>query len=138
MAAHNELGRWGEAYVANVLGNLATVRPGRRADLRWLGLEIEVKTARIGHYNGHGRGYQFCLHRQGQGRRGVQAPVVVLVCVSAENYRDPDVLVIPRGALGKRRKVNVAASFNGPWAEYHGRWELLADYIDDGEVQDGR
>jgi len=127
MSVHTALGAWGETVVAAWLrGADIPVEPSPIADLRVAGVDVEVKTARASKYDQTGKpGYQFCLHRAG--RRGVQAPVVVLLAVRRE---DVVAFVIPRTALGQRPKIALwgdPLTYTGQWAQYRGRWEILAE-----------
>lgn len=128
MSAHTELGAWGEAYVAARLADVAPVEPAQRADLRWMGLEIEVKTARaIRRGDGKGRArWHFCLRRAGHTEQ--RGDVVVLVL--AETGR---CYVIPATALRGQRIVCIGHQ-TGQFTEYAERWELLADLVEAAHV----
>lgn len=127
MSVHTALGRWGEEIVAAWLrGAGLPVAPSPIADLRVGGVDVEVKTARASKYDQSGRpGYQFCLRRAG--RKGVQAPVVILLAVRRE---DVVAFVIPSTVLGKRPKIALWGDplhYAGQWAAYRGRWATLAE-----------
>jgi hypothetical protein len=132
---HNELGQMGEAYVYQLLTGIGlSVEFGGPADLLVNGTPVEVKAARPAPYRGDGRrGYQFCLHREGT--RGVQAPVVILLCYWSEK-RDPVAFVIPADRLGERRKVAITGypwSYSGRWSGWYDRWEALGDVIENAQ-----
>ena len=124
MSAHTELGAWGEAYVAALLAQVAPVEPAQRADLRWMGLEIEVKTARptkpTDHHHRRPR-YQFLLRKRGHSEQ--RGDVVILVLADTRIC-----YVLPAAVVGARRKLvlPVQARKDGLWAEYRERWDLLA------------
>lgn len=131
---HNELGAMGETYVYRVLSGLGlSVTPcdGGGPDLLIEGMPVEVKAARPRPYRtGASIGYQFCLHRDG--RNGVQAPVVILLCYWNDDA-DPVAFVVPSDRLGKRRKVTIPGApwaYSGRWARWYRRWETLADVLD--------
>ena len=122
MSAHNTLGVWGEHYVAAKLATIAPIEPARRADLRWLGVEIEVKTARATRSPQHrALRWQFCLHRQG--RAGLQADVVILVLAETERC-----YIIPATRLHGQRKICIGSRPN-QFTDYAEKWETLADLI---------
>jgi hypothetical protein len=130
---HNyKLGAQGEHYVKSLLESQGMrVHWSWRADLRTEGVEIEVKTAKLGRYRiGAQLGYQFCIRRAG--RNGLRADLLVLVC-----WREPQptCFVIPAGEVGKRSKVVISsedpADYKGMWAPYREAWNLLADRIEE-------
>jgi hypothetical protein len=126
MALHNETGKLGEALVRAVLTQVGPVEESTVADLRFAGLEIEVKAALPSRYDARGLpGFQFCLHRAG--RNGVRADVVILLAIS-----DGAVVpfVMPAAVVGERPKVTVYGNplaYNGQWARWRARWETLAE-----------
>jgi len=124
---HTELGAMGEAYVARLLtGAGLAVQYGGPADLLIEGVPVEVKAARFVPYKRGRNGYQFCLHRDG--RRGVQAAAVVLLCYW-DAASDPVAFVIPAQDVGQRRKVVIPGQpwlYSGRWARWYSRWEALA------------
>lgn len=129
MAAHNEVGEYGETTVARLLSNVSDVqRPGQRADLRFEGLEIEVKTSTISSCNGKGiTGYQFCLEKTGHTTLE-KADVLILVCVSLE----PEFFIIPAGIVEQRRKIYIPVNveqYTGIWSQYRNNWETLAGIV---------
>jgi len=129
---HTELGAMGEVYVARMLEAVGlTVRRGGPADLVVEGVPVEVKAARFAPYKRGRRGYQFCLHRDG--RRGVQAAVVVMLCYWRDDA-EPVAFVVPAEAVGDRRKVVIPGqpwTYSGRWARWYRRWETLADVLED-------
>jgi hypothetical protein len=128
MAHHNEIGAWGEEIVAQQLESIASVSPGQRADLNFMGIEIEVKTATLSKYNGRHPGYQFSIRREGHST--LRAPVLILICAKP----DPDFFIIPADVVGERRKLGLPANlddYNGLWAPYRNRWDLLADMLEE-------
>lgn len=132
---HNELGEMGETYVCRLLSGLGLdVKFDGPADLLVNGVPVEIKAARPRPYRDDGRkGYQFCLHRDG--KRGIQAPVVILLCYWSEKH-NPVAFVIPSHRLGKRRKVTIPGhpwSYSGRWARWYRRWEALADEIENAQ-----
>ena len=122
MAAHNRLGHHGERLVTERLAIIGEIEASPCADVRVGGVDIEVKTASISTLNkDRRRGYQFCLHRDG--RRGVRAAYVILVCCSADG---PAFYIIPAALLGKRKKTYMPIDLTtGPWSEFHDRWDLI-------------
>lgn len=129
MAAHNETGKFGEAVVRAVLAQVGPVEDSTVADLRFAGLEIEVKAALASRYDARGLpGFQFCLHRAG--RNGVRADVVILLAIGGGVIVP---FVMPAEVVGERPKVTVygadALTYNGQWAQWRGRWETLADVL---------
>jgi len=94
-------------------------------------LAIEVKTARLSTYKPGRKGYQFCLHRKGQGRKGIQAPVVVFLCADASGNLH-DAYIIPADELQGKRKVTIPSEpdmYNGYLAQYRENWEIIADFV---------
>lgn len=78
MSTHTDLGVWGETYVAEKLSAIAPVERSAQSDLRWLGLEIEIKTARASNRGDSRRPrWQFCLERSGHTTQ--RGDVVILV-----------------------------------------------------------
>lgn len=128
---HNELGAMGELHVARLLAEAGlSVQFGGPADLLIEGAPVEVKAARPRPYRAGYTGYQFCLHRDG--RRGVQAAVVVLLCYWSDSD-DPVAFVVPAEAVGERRKVVIPGqpwTYAGRWSRWYGRWETLADVVE--------
>jgi len=131
MAAHNDIGAYGETLVMERLAQIAPVAPGRVADVRFMDCEIEVKAARPSRYNGRygDWGYQFSLRRPGHSE--LRAPVVVLVCLplSSPEYT---AFVIPADKLDGLAKVAVpldVEGYEGLWAPYRERWEVIADFV---------
>jgi hypothetical protein len=132
MAAHTDLGTWGEHYVAGMLSNVAPVKDGKRADLRVLGLEVEVKTARPSKAERdrkHPR-YQFCLRREGH-HTDMHGDILVLVLAdTGECY------VIPRDDVPNVRILKL-----GPQTErlspYLENWEVIADLVEQEEARCG-
>lgn len=128
MAAHNELGAWGEAYVAHRIQTElgGQVCAGIFADLRWQGVEIEVKTAKPSIYNGQkARGFQFCIKRRG--RQGLLGEVLVLVHVV--KGKPVTSLVIPAKDVGQRSMIKVPFDIaSSRYAAYENQWPLLLTY----------
>jgi len=129
MALHNEVGALGEALVREALATVGRVDKGR-SDVRFEGVEIEVKTARPSRYNGVTWGYQFLLvKRDAFGRTDVRkAQVLVLVCLDFAGAPRA-VLVLPVTAVGERKKVTVPLDLQGQWREYLGRWDVIAEEV---------
>jgi hypothetical protein len=128
---HNELAAMGELYVARQLSATGLgVTMGGPADLLVEDVAVEVKAARPAPYRTGGyTGYQFCLHRQG--RNGLRAKVVVLLCYWDEGS-DPVAFIIPARRLGKRRKVAIPGdpwTYSGRWSRWYRRWETIADIM---------
>jgi hypothetical protein len=125
------LGEVGESYVASCLSSAGMkVEKGYSCDLVADGARIEVKAARFKRYDSrHYRGYQFCLHRDG--RNGVQADVVILLCWYDLHY-DPIAFVIPADELGDLKKVTITGDprlYTGRWRDWLCKWEVIADYV---------
>lgn len=132
MAQHNDVGAFGEAYVASVLGAIGAVEFDSPADLRFEGVNLEVKTSRLTlcvvNRKGRWRGYQFCVHKRGHTAVEGRADFVILVCLSRERQDSP-CFVIPAEQVGSRRKLALPADldgYQGLWARYREAWELLA------------
>jgi hypothetical protein len=124
MAAHNDLGAWGENLVRRTLEQVAPVGPGQRADLRCEGLEIEVKTARPSRSDRDRPNprYQFCLNREG--RRGFRADVLVLVLAPVGTC-----YVVPAEEVPETRVLKLGPR-STRLAAYEERWEVLADLLE--------
>lgn len=123
MSAHTELGTFGEAYVADKLATIAPVERSPCADLRWLGLDIEVKTARAS-TSGECRRprWQFCLERAGHTTQ--RGDVVILVLQETRCC-----YVIPAAALQGRRKLSISPR-PGKFTCYAEAWDVLADLLE--------
>jgi hypothetical protein len=126
-----ELGQMGESYVASRLRSAGMdVKPGTTCDLVANGVRIEVKAARFRPYKDNGRhGYQFCLHRDG--RNGIQADVVVLLCYYNLRY-EPIAFVIPAYLVRDRKSLTVPSDprlYAGLWSEWLSSWEIIADVM---------
>ena len=131
MAAHNEIGAYGETLVMERLAQIAPVAPGRVADVRFMDCEIEVKAARPSRYNGRNGdwGYQFSLRRPGHSE--LRAPVVVLVCLPL-TCPEYTAFVIPADKVAGLAKIAVplnVAEYEGIWAPYRERWEIIAEFV---------
>ena len=131
MAQHNETGKFGESVVRAVLEQVGPVEDSTVADLRFAGLEIEVKAALPSRYDARGLpGFQFCLHRAG--RNGVRADVVILLAIGGGVIVP---FVMPAAVVGEHPKVTVPGldplTYNGQWAQWRGRWETLAEVLMD-------
>jgi hypothetical protein len=131
---HTELGAMGEAFVyRKLVGAGLAVEFGDEAgpDLVAEGVPVEVKAARAGRYRtGNYRGYQFCLHRDG--RNGVKAAVVVLLCYW-DVASEPVAFVVPAERLGKRRKVVITGepwTYGGMWRRWYRRWETIGELLE--------
>jgi len=129
MAAHTDLGNFGEQWIAAILGDIAPVEPGARADLRFLGLELEIKTARPRPYrSGNDLGYQFCLTRDGHTDH-TKADIVILLCLTPDLTIYP--YIIPAGQIGDRRKIVIPTpdpeTYTGQWSPWLAKWEILAN-----------
>lgn len=127
MALHNETGKLGETLVRAILAQVGPVEASTAADVRFAGLDIEVKAARVSFYDQRkGPGFQFCLHRAG--RRGMRADVVVLLAFVGDEAVP---FVIPAAALSGQRKVAMRGTnpraYTGQWAPWRDRWETLAE-----------
>lgn len=134
MAAHNELGYAGEAWVATMLRYVAPVEAGQVSDLRFEGLEIEVKTARPTRW-GDGRGrrqYQFLLYKRGH-TDARPSDAIVLVCMEHPQTPRPTFFVIPTVEVEDRQKLGIPEdldNYEGQWAPYREQWPVLADLLE--------
>lgn len=131
MAAHNDLGTWGEQWVARALYEMTgiLVQESPVADLRFLNVDLEVKTARISKYNGKAPGFQFCIQREGHTE--LKAPILILLCVHGP--REIHAFVIPANHVEDRCKINIpgdVSAYGGIWQNYLGQFERIADYVD--------
>lgn len=134
MAAHNELGAFGEYAVEVILRKAdIDVRRGKPADLICNGVPVEIKTARPTHYNGRAVGFQFSLRRDGHS--DVRAPLVICVCVfNSEDLFDSelDFFIIPSRDIEGLRGVAIhknTAAYNGRWARYRQNWSVLEEVL---------
>lgn len=129
MGLHNEVGRMGEAFVREVLRQVGPVETSTVADLRFAGLEIEVKTARETRINQRRRGFQFCLWRDG--RSGMRGDVVILLALHQTRVIP---FVIPADAVSGQRMIVLAGddpeAYAGKWALYRDCWETLIEAIE--------
>lgn len=129
MAAHNLTGAYGEALIARKLATIAPVQPAHRADLRWMGLEIEVKTARMSFSDRDRRAgiYNFCLTKPGHTDH-TAADVVILVLADTGV-----VYVIPTADLVGRRKLRLSPR-RSKYDVYRDAWERLGELIPEEEL----
>ncbi len=125
MSAHNDVGHLGEHLVARHLAQVSPVQPGRAADLRFHGVEVEVKTARPTLYNGRSRGYQFLLKKAGHTNLD-NADVVILVCLDDE-CNPVATYVCRANQLRNRTKVTIPLSLRSPYNVWRDRWEIIAE-----------
>lgn len=131
MAAHNDVGRFGEALTRALLAQIAPVEVGKAADLRFLDVEIEVKTARPTLYNGVNPGYQFKLFEVGKTDYR-KAAVLVLICLDEANQPIAS-YVIPTAHLRPRRKLTIPRNLSTRLEMYRERWDIIAD-VQQGET----
>jgi hypothetical protein len=115
--------------VAERVAAFGEIQESQRADVRVNGVEIEVKAASISKSAPTRRGYQFCVHRDG--RRGVRAEFVVLTCF--RQVGDPAAFfVIPAEEIEARKKLYLPVDlddYEGQWADYRDRWDLLVNVL---------
>lgn len=135
MAAHNTTGAYGELLVSRKLSAIAPVQPGRRADLHWLGLEIEVKTAHMTFADKDRRAgvYTFCLSKPGHTDHTRADVVILILADTGAAY------VIPAAHLSGMRVLRLSPR-RSKYAVYREAWETLAPLIPDAaldEVSDG-
>jgi hypothetical protein len=127
---YERIGRTGEQLLADILAPLGPVEPGRRADLRWRGIEIEVKTARLRRYRDDERlGYQFCLRRTQHTDVG-HADIVCLICLPHyPQAKEASFFWIPADHLPGRHLVipSHAPKYQGRWSTYRERWDILEE-----------
>lgn len=120
------VGRLGEQYIAGVLVlKGATVSSDGPADLVVNGVPLEVKTAQYRHYKPGRHGYQFCIKRDG--KRGLRAPFVALVCYASPPV-DLPVYIVPAGKLNGQKRITIPsrpADYNGQFSRWLNEWELL-------------
>ena len=133
MALHNEVGKLGERLVAERLAQAGPVTHGQDADLRWDGLEIEVKTAipSLPSKRNRRMTYQFCVRRDG--RKGLRAPVMVCVCIDPARLTT-ETFVIPAREIAAAglKKVRIpydVDGYAGRWAAYREAWEVIAEAL---------
>jgi hypothetical protein len=121
MADHNELGKFGEQLVAQRLSEIAPVEPAQAADLRWQGIEIEVKTstARVRKERPNSYRYQFCLQRKGHCQ--VRAPIVVLVAAAPAGFQ---CYIVPADQLRGLKHVYLGPR-GGRLEKFRERWEII-------------
>ena len=128
MSLHNDVGAFGEALTRETLAQIAPVQDGQAADLRFCGMEIEVKTARPSLYNGQTRGYQFLLKKRDQ--YGVtnfrKADVLVLICLN-EALDPVATYVLPTALLRDRKKITIPASLSTRYDVFRNRWDVIAE-----------
>ncbi len=128
---YERIGKVGEDLVTDILQPLAPVeRSHNGADLVWRGVEIEVKTARAHRYREcNRRGYQFCLRRDGHTDVG-HADIACLVCLPNYPKLSGSVFFwIPVDRLpGMKLTIpNHPLLYDGRWAKYVDRWDLLEE-----------
>ncbi|MBN2005089.1 MAG: hypothetical protein JXA21_17145 [Anaerolineae bacterium] len=128
MAQHTELGAWGEAVVLAMFRDAGIEAAyGRPADIVIAGgVPVEVKTAKLSHYNGRRMGFQFCIDRQGH--TSLKGVAVVLVCAGDDG--EAHFFIIPAHVVGNRRKVAIGpdpVQYRGKWAAFLNRWEAIAE-----------
>lgn len=127
MSVHNDVGAMGEEMVKRHLAQVSPVRPGRAGDLRFHGVEVEVKTARPSLYNGSSHGYQFLLNKPGHcNLDGVD--VVVLICLD-DDCEPVATYVLPAERLRKRKKVTIPRSLRSPYNVFQDRWDVIAEAV---------
>ncbi len=126
MAAHNATGAYGELLVSRKLAAIAPVQPGRRADLHWLGLEIEVKTAHMSFADKDRNAgvYIFCLNKPGHTDH-TRADVVILVLADTGAA-----YIIPAAHLRGRRGLRLSPR-RSKYDIYREAWESLGPLIPD-------
>ncbi|MCK9629248.1 MAG: hypothetical protein M0R37_11750 [Bacteroidales bacterium] len=129
MALHNETGKLGEALVRAILAQAGPVEHSAVADVRFAGLEIEVKAGGPCRYSKAAYlGYQFSLERQGHST--LTADVLVLVAFDAGRTR-ATYFVIPAAEIAGRKKLALPTTrpehYQGQWAQWRDRWETLAE-----------
>jgi len=124
MAAHTDTGNYGEALIASKLATIAPVQPAQRADLRWLGLEIEVKTARLSFSDRDRRAgiYNFCLTKPGHTTHEHADVVILVLAETGTAY------IIPTADLVGRRKLRLSPR-RSKYDVYRDAWELLGGLI---------
>jgi len=96
------------------------------ADLLVNGVPVEVKTAHVSNYRSErGDGYQFCIWREGHCK--VQAPVIVLVCLTDSGAT---FFVVPSDSIGNRRKIVIShpepEKYRGKWMCFLEKWDVIA------------
>ncbi len=127
MAAHTELGAWGEALIVEMFRQVGIeAQRGGPADLLIEGgIALEVKTAKPSKYDGKHSGFQFCIDRAGH--TSLKAAAVILVCVGDAG---PEFFIIPAREVGNRRKLGVGvdlAEYKGRWAAFRDKWDVIAE-----------
>ena len=133
MALHNDTGLLGELLVARHLSQVAPVQDGQSADLRFQGVEIEVKTALPSLYNGRTLGYQFLLSKRGH-TNFRKADVLVLICLS-EDIEPVATYVIPTANLRNRTKLTIPLNLGTRLAKYRDRWDVIAEAYNEKGVK---
>lgn len=126
MANHTDLGIYGEELVVSMLGKVGIkATRSKPADIIIEGtLPIEVKTATLSKYNGKSFGYQFCVDRDGH--TSLKGVAIILICVDTTG--NTSFFIIPASEVGKRRKLTIGRNpekYNGLWASYLNRWEVI-------------
>ena len=127
MAAHTELGSWGESLVMAMFREVGIeASRGGPADLVIEGgIALEVKTAKPSKYDGKRLGFQFCIEREGH--TSLKGAAVVLVCAGDAGI---EFFIIPADVVGRRRKLGIGANleaYTGRWANFRGKWEVIAE-----------
>lgn len=128
--SHVAIGQYGEALVREMLSSVAPVEDGP-SDMRWMGCDIEVKTARPSNYNGMGTlGYQFFLRGKRRHKTDYRkADVLVLIGLDCEG-QPALCYVLPVEMLrDDRRILKIPLTGSARLAEYRDAWELLARYV---------
>lgn len=126
MAAHNDIGAFGEALTRQTLAQVAPVSPSAVADMAFRGVEIEVKTAKPSLYNGKTLGYQFKLRDPGH-TDFTHADVLVLICLD-DNLDPVASYVLPTSYLPEMRtKITIPLNLRSPFNIFRERWDVIAD-----------
>lgn len=124
------LGHLGEIYLAGQLVDRgAVVSTAGPADLLVNDIPVEVKTARFRPYRSKPNrrlGYQFCIRRDG--RHGLRAPFLVLICWTDPPYRRCPIFIVPDYELNGHLKLTIPndpEKYAGRWARWLDLWELI-------------
>lgn len=123
MGLHNDVGNLGEYLVKRHLSQVAPCTTGKRSDLRFEGVEVEVKTSRATLYNGHTFGYQFLLSKDDQyGKTDFrESDVLVLLCLD-DDCNPVATFVVPTREVRNRTKITIPLSLKTRFAKYRDRW----------------
>jgi hypothetical protein len=126
MGFHNQVAMEGEKQAAAFLQAFGVCAvpsgSGSGPDLLGdMGQTFEVKAARPSEYKSGSWGWQFCLRRDG--RRGVMADFVILVCFGRKGNYPAGLFVIPASGVADLKRITIPGGCECVLGRYAGRWQ---------------